>query len=57
VRPKRNFGVIYRSKNEPDQQLAFGERTVRGWKFQDPNWQKQQPEPDEDRWHEDDDSR
>jgi hypothetical protein len=55
--PNRDFGLIYRSENDTDQDSDQFQRTVSGWKFRGSKWLDQKPNPDEDCWHDDDDSR
>jgi hypothetical protein len=55
--PNRDFGLIYRSENDTDRDSDQFQRTVSGWKFRGSKWLDQKPNPDEDRWHDDDDGR
>lgn len=53
----REFGLIYRSRDEQTPPADFAKRISSGWKFQDPNWNKQRRDRDDEVWFEDDDSR
>lgn len=57
MRPNRDFGLIYRSQDDTDQDREQVQRTVSGWKFRGSKWLDQRPDRDDDLWHEDDDNR